>query len=55
VLGRHLLRACHHFERIDLDRWRLGNTGLGVRPAHPAVKATIKAAVLTANNVLHIW
>src|SRR3954467_463597 len=30
VLGRYLLRIGHHFERIDLDRCRLGNTGLGV-------------------------
>ena len=52
LLGRQLLRACHRLERIDLDRCGLDNTSLGVGIANPATKATIKATVLTANNVL---
>ena len=54
VFGRHLLRAGHHFERIDLGRGRRGNTAWLSDTAHPATKDTIKAAVLTANNVLAI-
>jgi hypothetical protein len=54
VLGGHLLRGFHHFERIDLDRSRLGNAGVLSEAAHPATKDTIKAAVLTAKSVLPI-
>jgi hypothetical protein len=30
VLGGQLLCACHHFERVNLNRCRSGNTGLRV-------------------------
>ena len=56
VLGGHLLRGFHHFERINLDRCGRGNTGLAVVgiAAHPATQATMKAAAVTAKNVLAI-
>ena len=52
LLGRQLLRACHRLERIDLTdvAWTTRAWVFGI--AHPATKATIKATVLTANNVL---
>ena len=47
--------AFHHFERIDLElaasatrAWLVGIA------AHPATQATMKAAAVTANNVLAI-
>ncbi len=52
MLGGHLLRAVHHFERIDPDR--VATRAWVSEIAHPAANDTIKAAVLTANNVLAI-
>ena len=55
VLGRHLVRAGHHFECINLavaaSATRAWLVGIA---AHPATQATMKAAALTANNVLAI-
>ena len=40
VLGGHLLRGFHHFECIDLDRFRLGDTGLAGGDRRPSCDAS---------------
>jgi hypothetical protein len=40
ALGKHLLRARHHFECINLDRWVVGNTGLAGGDRRPSSDAS---------------